>query len=211
MGVIDTCCMILEYMQPMAVDFRVLRTLLTPKINIVVGRAMMARVVVADGSGRGSLSIAGYLLEAELPKDVRAGDDLRLVVRDVNAERVLLGISDSHQETPPPPVPLAAPVTIPLPGGGSIQVTERDAGGNQASSPDAHALSLRYDAPALGAVDLRFELDPTSLRIGVTVAPGALAPAQSGSDDLRQALADELQRVISVTVTPRREPVDVYA
>ena len=170
----------------MAVDFRVLRTLLTPEINIVVGRAMMARVVVADGSGRGSLSIAGYLLEAELPKDVRAGDDLRLVVRDVNAERVLLGISDSHQETPPPPVPLAAPVTIPLPGGGSVQVTERDAGGAQASSQDAHTLSLRYDAPALGAVEVRFELNPTSLRLGVTVAAGLGRRQRSGSDGYAQ-------------------------
>jgi hypothetical protein len=210
---IDTYCMILEDMQPMAVDFRVLRTLLTPEINIVVGRAMMARVVLADGSGRGSLSIAGYLLEAELPTNVKAGDDLRLVVRDVNAERVLLGISDAHAETAPVPVPvpLAAPVTIPLPGGGNLQVTERDADGTQAASPGAHTLSLRYDAPALGPIDVRFELDPTSLRLGVTVAPSALAPAQSGSDDLRQALADELQRLISVTVSARREPVDVYA
>jgi hypothetical protein len=198
-------------MQPMAVDLRVLRTLLTPEINIVPGRALMARVVVADGGGRGSLSIAGYLLEAELPKEVRAGDDLRLVVRDVTAERVLLSISDPHPGTPPPPIPMAAPVTIPLPGGGSVQVTERDAGGAQASSADAHTLSLRYDAPALGAIDLRFELDPNSLRLGVTVAPGALAPAQSGSDGLREALADELQRAISVTVSPRREPLDIYA
>ena len=208
---IDRYCIILEYMQPMSVDFRVLRTLLTPEINIVVGRAMMARVVVADGSGRGSLSIAGYLLDAELPKDVKAGDDLRLVVRDVNSERVLLGISDAQAAPVPVPVPLAAPVTIPLPGGGNVQVTERDADGAQGASPDAHTLSLRYDAPALGPIDMRFELDPTSLRLGVTVAPGALAAAQSDSDDLRQGLADELQRTISLTVSARREPLDIYA
>src|ERR1700728_2182410 len=112
MGMIDTYCMILEYMQPMSVDFRVLRTLLTPEINIVPGRAMMARVVVADGSGRGSLSIAGYLLDAELPANVKTGDDLRLVVRDVNAERVLLAISDGQPAPVQVPVPLAAPVTI---------------------------------------------------------------------------------------------------
>lgn len=194
----------------MAVDLRVLRTVLS-EINIVPGRAMMARVVLADGSGRGSLSIAGYLLEAELPKEVRTGEDLRLVVRDVSSGRVLLGIADQHQQAPAPEMPVAAPMTIPLPGGGSVQVTERDAGGAQASSADTHTLSLRYDAPALGAIDLRFELDPTSLRLGVTVAPGALAPAQSGSDGLREALADELQRAISVTVSPRREPLDIYA
>jgi hypothetical protein len=194
----------------MSVDFRVLRTLLTPEINIVPGRAMMARVVVADG-GRGSLSIAGYLLDAELPANVKTGDDLRLVVRDVNAERVLLAISDGQPVPVPVPVPLAAPVTIPLPGGGNVQVTERDADGAQSASPDAHALSLRYDSPALGPIDMRFELDLTSLRLGVTVAPGALGVARADSDDLRQGLADELQRAISLTVSARREPLDIYA
>jgi hypothetical protein len=213
--------MILESMQPMSVDLRVLRTLLTPEINIVPGRAMMARVVVADGGGRGSLSIAGLLVEAELPKEVRTGDDLRLVVRDVSAERVLLSISDAHQETPAAPVapqtpatpvPIAAPVTIPLPGGGNVQVTERDGGGSGgAASQDTHTVSLRYDAPQLGAFDLRFDLDPNSLRLNVTVAPRALESAQSSSDGLRQSLADELQRAISVTVSPRREPLDIYA
>ncbi|HEX4009242.1 MAG TPA: hypothetical protein VHX62_04510 [Solirubrobacteraceae bacterium] len=199
-------------MQPMAVDLRVLRALLTPDIKIVPGRAMMARVVVADGSGKGSLSIAGYLLEAELPKEVRAGQDLRLVVRDVSAERVLLGIADQHeapaQQTQ---APVAPPPAVPLPGGGTLQVTERDAQGGPAGSPDSHTLTLRYDAPALGAVDLRFELDPGALRLGVTVSPRALAAAQGDADDLRQALADELHRAISVVISPRREPLDVYA
>ena len=216
MRMIDTCCIILEPMQPMAIDPRVLRALLTPEIKIVPGRAMMARVVVADGNGRGSLSIAGYLLEAELPKDVRTGDDLRLVVRDVSADRVLLGIADQHQEPAPaaanaPPIPVAAPVQLPLPGGGSVQVTERDGGGASAGSPDSHTLSLRYDAPTLGPVDLRLELDPTSLRLGVTVSPRAFADAQTGSDELRQSLAGELARAISVTVSARREPLDIYA
>jgi hypothetical protein len=203
--------MILESMQPMAVDLRVLRALLTPEIKIVPGRAMMARVVLADGSGRGSLSIAGFLLEAELPKNVRSGDDLRLVVRDVSAERVLLGIADQHPDVPPVPVPVAAPVTIPLPGGGHLQVTERDAAGADPAARDSHTLSLRYDAPALGAVDLRFDLDPTALRLGVTVSPRALEPAQSAGDSLRESLCAELARPVSVTVSARREPLDIYA
>ena len=99
---------------------------------------------------------------------------------------------------------------VPLPGGGSVQVAERDADAATAS-PDSHTLSLRYDAPALGAVDLRFELDPNSLRLGVTVSPRAMAAAQAGSDDLRRSLAGELGRAISVTVSARREPLDIYA
>ena len=196
----------------MAINPSVLRMLLAPDINIVPGRAMMARVVVADGSGRGSLSIAGYLLEAELPSEVRAGQDLRLVVRDVSAERVLLTISDQHEAAPAqtPPAPVATP-QVPLPGGGSFQVSERDAQGGSSGSEDSHALTLRYDAPTLGAVDLRFELDPGALRLGVTVSPRALAAAQGDADALRQTLAGELQRAVSVVVSPRREPLDVYA
>jgi hypothetical protein len=213
--------MILELtMQPLAVDLRIIRSLLAPEMKVVPGRALMARVVMADGGGRGSLSIAGFLVDAELPKNVRAGEDLRLVVKDVNSERVLLTVSDPHQAaqdasqpaqqnpgvlTPPPPM------MVPLPGGGTFQVTEREAGTSESSSPEAHTLTLRYDAPALGAVDLRLELDPGSLRVGVSVAPGALEPARAGVDALRQALADAVGRPVSVTVAPRREPLDLYA
>ena len=217
--------MILEStMQPLAVDLRIIRSLLAPEMKVVPGRALMARVAVADGSGRGSLSIAGFLVDAELPKNVRAGEDLRLVVRDVNSERVLLTISDQQQAaqtaaapdqqqttqtaglmTPPPPM------MVPLPGGGTMHVVEREAGTTSSSSPEAQTLTLRYDAPALGPVDLRLELDPGSLRVGVSVAPGALEPARAGAAELRQALSDTMGRPISVTVTPRREPLDLYA
>lgn len=86
---------------PLAVDLRALRVLVGPDIKIVPGRAVMARVVAPQQpGGRGSLSIAGYLLEAELPESVRAGDDLRLVVKDVSAERVLLAVTDRHDADP---------------------------------------------------------------------------------------------------------------
>lgn len=217
----------------MAVELRVLRTLLTPEIRIVPGRALMARVVTAGAAaGRGSLSIAGLLLEAELPENVRAGDELRLLVTDVNAERVLLTIAPEHDAAPgapassgaqpappsqaqaggqvPPGIGWTPPPPIPLPGGGTVQVRERDAG----SAPGAtgsHALSVRYDAPALGAVDLSLVLDPHSLHVRVTVSPPALAPARAGAGELRQTLATELERGVSVTVAARREPLDVYA
>jgi hypothetical protein len=205
--------MILEPMQPLAVDPRVLRTLVGPDIKIVPGRAVMARVIVADGSGRGALSIAGFKLEAELPRDVRTGADLRLVVRDVSPERVLLTVS-GHETTPVPPpqdTALPPPPPIPLPGGGTLQVAERDAHGASGGDSGAHSLALRYTAPTLGSVDLRFELDPSSLRLGVSVAPGALGLARADVDSLRQTLAEELARAVSVVVSPRREPLDIYA
>jgi hypothetical protein len=199
-------------MQPLAIDLRILRTLLAPEINVIPGRALMARVVAADGSGRGSLSIAGFLLEAELPKDVRSGQDLRLIVRDVTPERVLLGLSEEHQAAAPAVPTPPPPVSVPLPGGGAVSVTEREAGGRPGRSPEAQSLTLRYEAPELGGVDLHFQLDPAALRLGVAVAPGAsLEAARADADTLRQALAGALERAVAVTITPRRQPVDVYA
>ncbi|MGH2859621.1 MAG: hypothetical protein ACRDMJ_19275 [Solirubrobacteraceae bacterium] len=215
----------------MAVDLRVLRTLLTPEIRIVPGRALMARVVSAGaGGGRGSLSIAGLLLEAELPESVAAGDELRLLVTDVNAERVLLTIAPEHgggqakaaatpqaapQSAPPPSTPSAGawapPPPVPLPGGGTIQVRKRDGGGAAGAGAGFHSLAIRYDAPALGPVDLSLALDPASLHVRVMVSPTALAGARKGAGELREALATELQRPVSVTVAARREPLDVYA
>ncbi|MGA2011387.1 MAG: hypothetical protein ABSH51_12790 [Solirubrobacteraceae bacterium] len=187
-------------MQPLAIDLQLLRSLLLPEMRIVPGRALMARVVNADGNGRGSISIAGYLLDAELPKHVGAGQELRLIVRETSAERVLLAISQPEQQTP---------AAAALPGGGTLTVTERDAEGG--SSAEAHTLTLRYDAPALGAVDLRFELDPSSLRVGIAVSPAALASTQAGAGALGDALSAAVARAVSVTVSARREPLEIYA
>jgi hypothetical protein len=196
-------------MQTLAVDLALLRDVLLPGVRIAPGRALMARVVAAE-SGRGSLSIAGYLIEAELPKHVRAGQDLRLEVRDISAERVLLQISDSGQTAPSPPA------EVPLPGGGTLTVTERDAQGDSRGGGGGGAgslsVALRYDAPALGPVDLHFELAPGALRVGVTVSAGdPLQRAQADADTLRTALAAALGHAVSVTVSPRRDPIDVYA
>lgn len=201
-------------MEPLAVDTLILRTLVGPDINLVEGRAMMARVMATTLGGRGSLSIAGYVLEAELPEDVEAGQDLRLVVRDVTPQRVLLTISDDRPAAPAPTAPstpMAAP--IPLPGGGSVQVTEREADGSTGpGGGGSQALSLRYDAPALGTVDLRLALDPSSLRVSVTVARGEpLADAQAAAGALRDALSEAVARSVTVTVDGRHQPVDLYA
>ena len=109
---------------------------------------------------------------------------------------------------------MAPPPAVPLPGGGSVQVNERDAGGARGGgSEERHNVLLRYDAPALGAVDLRFQMDAGALHLGVNVAPGqTLDLARADAERLRQALAAVIpDRAVSVTVTPRREPLDVYA
>src|SRR5436190_11389466 len=155
---------------------------------------MMARVVTLNPGGRGSLSIAGALVDAKLPPGVQAGEELRLVVRHVSPERVVLGLADQNL-----PVPVAAPA-VPLPGGGNVRVTERDAGSEPGSAgprPGAgrHALALMYEGPALGPVDLRFELDPQSLRLTATLAAGEPAErARHAAGELRDALSQAIGR-----------------
>ena len=195
-------------MDPIAVDIRLIRAVVGAELRIAPGRALMARVVSADVTGRGSLSIAGALIDAKLPKGVQAGQELRLTVRDVSPERVVLGLSD---QTAPPPPPLAA---APLPGGGSVQVIEQDTGGSSGggAAADRHALALVYNAPALGPVDLRFELDPQSLRLSATLAAGeSVQRAEVASGALRDALSEALERPVNVEISARREPLDVYA
>jgi hypothetical protein len=226
---------------PLAINPQALRVLVGPDIKIVPGRAVMARVVQAPAGQKGSLSIAGYLLEAELPENVQAGQDLRLVIRDVNAERVLLAITDPHdadhgrqaESQPAPQSPeaqaehaqagggvsdpsLAAQGgwgPVPLPGGGTVQVTERDAGGARGRAGDRQDVVLRYNAPALGSVDLRFQMDAGALSLAVTLPAGQpLELAQAGAESLRQALLQAVPgRAVSVTVAPRRKPLDLYA
>lgn len=192
-------------MEPLAVDLLLLRSLETPGLKIVPGRALMARVVEVDAAGRGMLSMAGALLEATLPKNVRAGQELRLVVSEVSADRVLLSLSDQQQVAT-----LPAPVV--LPGGGGVRVSEDDAAPTGAATGELHTVALRYDAPALGAVDLHFRLDAGTLQVAVTVPHGApLELARAAEDSLRQTLADHVERTVSVSVKGRHEPLEVYA
>jgi len=193
-------------MDPIAVDVRLVGALLGTELRISPGRALMARVVAAAPSGRGALNIAGTVIDAELPGHVQAGQELRLIVSQVSPEKVVLRLSDQ-------PPPATAPAAVPLPGGGSLRVTEQEPeGSGTRAAPGAHVLALRYDSHALGPVDLRFELDPASLRLGVSLAAGdPLQRALAGADELQRALRESVGRSVTVTVSPRREPIDVYA
>lgn len=201
-------------MDPIAVDVRLIRAVLGAELRVTPGRALMARVVNVNPMGRGALSIAGALIDAKLPPGVQAGQDLRLVVRHVSPEQVVLGIAQEAGAAAVQAQPAAE-----LPGGGRVRVSERDADpeSGRATAPGSgrHVLALAYDAPALGTVDLRFELDPQSLRVNATLAAGA--PAASATDaaaELQRALAEALGgggRTVTVEITPRREPLDVYA
>jgi hypothetical protein len=196
-------------MDPIAVDVRLIKAVLGAELKIAPGRVLMARVVTTGPGGRGSLTIAGLTLEAKLPKEVQPGQELRLTVRHATPDRVELSMSD--------PGAVAASAAS-LPGGGSVTVSERDAGGAGGGgmagrSAERHTLALTYDAPALGPVDLRFELDPQSLRLTATLGAGEpVDRALERAAELRDALSAVIgDRAVSVDVRARREPLDVYA
>jgi hypothetical protein len=202
-------------MDPIAVDIRLIRAVLGAELRVAVGRGLMARVVNVNPGGRGTLSIAGMPVDAKLPPGVQAGQDLRLVVRHVSAGQVVLGLTGEAGAAVAQPQ-----VAVELPGGGQVRVTERDAGseagaGRNATVPGTgrHVLALAYDAPTLGTVNLRFELDPQSLKVNATLAAGQPAASAAGAAaELQAALTDALGgRAVTVEVTPRREPLDVYA
>ena len=198
-------------MDPIAVDVRLIKAVLGTELKIAPGRVLMARVASADGNGRGSLNIAGTTLEAELPKEVQAGQELRLTVRHVSPDRVELSMSDPSGRQRPggpgrPPPRWGRPPR---------QRARRRVGNRRWRLPgsDRHTLALRYDAPALGAVDLRFELDPESLRLTATLAAGdpherALDAAARASG---RAWPTALGRPVAVEINSRHEPLDVYA
>jgi hypothetical protein len=195
-------------MQPLAVDAALLRTVLATDVKLTLGRELMVRVASVSPEGRGVLSLAGMLLEAELPANVRAGEELRLQVRELTPERVVLAIRDDSPS--PPPVAVEVP-RVPLPGGGFLKVAERDAGGSLAAGDQTHRLTLRYDAPHLGAMDLHFTLTAGRLALTVAVAPGAHASADEESAELQAVLTETTECPAKVTVVARREPVEVFA
>jgi hypothetical protein len=187
-----------------ALDLSLIRALESTELRLHPGRVLMARVVRAQGSERGSLSLAGAVIDAELPKHLRAGDEVRLTVRHVSAQRIVLELSHAPAPAAPPP--------IPLPGGGVVRITEHERRADVAGGAEVHTLSVRYEAPTLGAVDLRFELDTRSLRVSAALGAGdPVTRAQKQADQLREALAAALERAVSVRIAPRREPLDVYA
>lgn len=188
-------------MQPLAVDVLLLRAA-APDLPLTVGRTLVARVLERGLRGVGILNLAGAIVTAELPASVRAGDRLRLVVREATAERVVLGLATGAPTAPPaaPSVPFA---------GGRVAVVDRDGG---RPDDEAGAVALRCELPGLGPVELRLALDAATVRAHVALPAGApLALGRARAEELRSALARAAGRRAEVTVAPPRAPVDVYA
>jgi hypothetical protein len=189
-------------MDPILVDIALLRAMALPDVKLTPGRVIVARVVAAGADGRGELSIAGARLSAALPPGVHEGEELRLLVKDVSADRVVLAIQSEAPSESASPQPASEPRNDDIDPEGGV--------GSVYGTP-THVLAMRYDAPTLGAVDLRFELYAGALRVAIVMGgQRALASGLEGSQELHDALARATSLDVSVSVAARRPPLDLY-
>jgi hypothetical protein len=217
-------CAILEgAMEPIQVNAVLLRGLL-PDLRLAPGTRLVGRVIERHGD-HGLLNLAGAVLVARLPAGVEAGQRLRLAVAEVTPEQVVLRIvaetAPAPQAGPPPrpPAPAGAPpIPLALPGGVDARVRvqvdpDGAAPGRARGARDAPAaVTVRYDSPRLGRIDVRLALSARGLDAGVAVPPGeaaALAGERAGA--LRDELRRTLGRPVEVHVGVRRDRVDVRA
>jgi hypothetical protein len=205
---------ILERMDTLRVEAALLRSVL-PDLVLREGMRIVASVAERAGQ-RGIIVLAGTPLAAQLPDNVNVGDVLRLVVAETSPDRVVLQIAEpAASSAPPPPPPTAAPVavTVALPGGANarISVDERDGGGR--GEGERHELRVTYASASLGRLELHLALaGGDALRVNVRAAAGApFERAQAAASELADAIGAATGRPAQVQVSPRHDPLDVYA
>jgi hypothetical protein len=189
-------------MEAIAVAAALLREQL-PDVTLRPGAAMMARVA-SRGEHHGVIVLAGIPLKAQLPDDVQAGATLRLKVEEVTPERVTLRVDPGVALAPPPPAPSAQPRA-------RVAVQEPPARRRAAGSEPVDVVSLAFQSPALGRLDLRLELRGGHLLAAVAAAAGKPFDAASEGSERLRANLEAAGLSATVRVTPRHEPVDVYA
>jgi hypothetical protein len=196
--------------QPIAVQLITLQQVM-PEVSLRLGQSLVARVAERHGD-RGILMIAGQPIVAQLPEQVRAGDVLKLAVKDISAEQVIMQLHEGReaaQAANQQPV-----VPIPFPGGASAHliVDDQASGGDGSEDGDIAAVALTYDSPALGAMNFRIGMDASNVVVEVRVGAGApLEVATAAAGVLRARLAEATERVASVTVAPQPGSFDVSA
>jgi hypothetical protein len=174
-----------------------------PDITLRPGTSVVARVL-SRGEGHGVLVIAGIPLTAQLPEEIgRTGETLRLAVADVTPERVTLQLEQVVAPPVQPPVPQEARARVHV----EEQPRTVRVGGEERSS-----VALSFHSDALGRLDLRIEVAGTRVSASVEAPAGrAFELADAASGRLHDGLAARTGLDADVRVTPRREPLDVYA
>jgi hypothetical protein len=182
---------------------------LLPDVKLTPGVVVQARVLDAR-----TLVIAGVRLQAQLPKDVAAGQVLRLRVEEASTEKLHLRVVEQPQapviqDAEAPQVPQSA-YQLALPGGilARIHVEEREEPGRRGGAGAARSVVVRYDSPTLGRLDVR--LDAHSAAVHVSGGDPALAVAEAAGE-LRDALVGASGGPVLVTVHPREETFNARA
>jgi hypothetical protein len=199
-------------MQPIAVQLIMIQQSL-PDVSLRLGASLVARVAERHGE-HGILMIAGKPLVAQLPEHVRAGDVLKLAVKDITAEQVIMQLHEGKESAEAAQRQDQPLVPIPFPGGlpASIMVDDQASEGDGAGDGDVSAIALTYDSPVLGPINLRIGMDAKAVAAEVRVAAGApLELATAAASVLREALAAGTERVATVTVVPRPGSFNVSA
>ena len=198
-------------MQPIAVQLITLQQVM-PDLTLRLGQSLLARVAERHGD-RGILMIAGQPLVAQLPEHVRAGDVLKLAVRDITAEQVVMQMHEG-KEAQPQSQQTDSSSLVQFPGQppSRIVVDDQASGHELGGEGEVAAIALTYESPALGPINLRIGMNASNVAAEVRVAAGApLELAKAASDVLRDALAAGTERAASVSVVPRPGSFDVSA
>jgi hypothetical protein len=175
------------------------------------GTILPARVL-----DRGTIALAGARMAATLPEGLEPGQALRVRVREASHEKLLLQVVDepAAAEQASASVPLAATAAVPLPGGASARLlVDPDEEGSSSDGGGAgrRSITLRYESPGLGRLDLALSLDPGVVS-AIAHAPADVAERlRAGVPELRDALGAAAQRPASVTVVARQETLNVQA
>jgi hypothetical protein len=203
-------------MDAIQVNAILLRNLL-PDLRMTPGATFVGRVMERH-AGHGLLNLAGTVLVAKLPDGVDPGTRLRLAVQEVTPEHVLMRIvPDAGGQAPAPQQPVAAhaqtAVSVPLPDGTQAQMrldVIADEDPARPGGPAAKAVTVHYDSPTLGRVDVRLVLGPNGLVAGVGAAPGMpVALAGEHAAELRAGLSRAMGRPVEVHVGRRTEQARV--
>jgi len=178
-----------------------------PELVLRPGMTLTARVAERHGS-RGLLMLANSALAAELPDQVKAGDRLRLRVTETGPERVVMQLLEETAAAQQQ----AGAVPVPLPGGqnAELEVDEREGEGRRAG--EEAAVAITYRSPRLGALNFRLALEGGSLTAHVQAAQGLpYEQAREQAEALREDLHRATGKPVQLKVTPRHDPLDVYA
>jgi hypothetical protein len=196
---------------PIAVAAALLRAQI-PDVPLREGATLMARVA-SRGEQHAVIVLAGIPLTAQVPPEVQAGTTLKLKVHEVTPERVTLQIDPGPQpaqSTPQAPPTVQPQPLAPLPQP-QVQVDERPARRRGADGEPADVVSLAFNSPVLGRLDLRLELRGERLLAEVTAPAGRPHAIASGSAERLRARLEAAGLEATVKIRQRHEELDLYA